>query len=64
MNIFSRTINFLKDSWFEGKKVNWPTRKEVLKYTLLVIVISFVLAVFLGGVDFAFTRLLNKAILR
>lgn len=57
-------LNILKGSWSESKKVNWPTRKEVLKYTLLVIGLSVILAMFLGGVDMLFTRLLNRVILQ
>jgi preprotein translocase subunit SecE len=63
MNIFDKLINFLKSAWLEAKKVNWPTQKEVVKYTLLVLAISAVLALFLGGVDFSFTRFLNWIIL-
>jgi preprotein translocase subunit SecE len=57
-------INFLKEVLIESRKVNWPGSKEVLRYTLIVIAISVALAVFLGGVDFVFTRLLNRVILR
>ncbi|MDP3093423.1 MAG: preprotein translocase subunit SecE [bacterium] len=64
MKIFDRIISFLKEVLVETKKVNWPTQKEVLNYTLLVIILSVILAVFLGGIDFGFTRLLNKVILR
>jgi preprotein translocase subunit SecE len=42
------------------KKVNWPTRDETIRYTLLVIGISVAVAVFLGGIDFGFSTLLNK----
>ena len=45
------------------KKVNWLTRKEVIKYTLIVIGLSFVVAVFLGGLDFLFTFLISKFLL-
>ncbi|OHA62913.1 MAG: preprotein translocase subunit SecE [Candidatus Wildermuthbacteria bacterium GWA2_46_15] len=64
MNILNRLTAFLKGVWLEARKVNWPTKKEVLRYTLLVIGVSFALAVFLGGVDFLFTSLLNRIILR
>ena len=64
MNILNRIISFLKEVLVETKKVNWPTQKEVLNYTLLVIILSVILAVFLGGIDFGFTRLLNRVILR
>jgi len=58
-----KIINFLKEVKEEMGKVNWPTKKEVLKNTLIVIGISVVLAAFLGGLDFLFTNLLNKLVL-
>lgn len=62
MNIFDRTAKFLKEVWLEGKKVNWPTREEVLRYTFLVIGVSVALAIFLGSIDFLFTQGLNRVI--
>jgi preprotein translocase subunit SecE len=53
---------FLKEAWFELKKVNWPSRKETIRYTLIVIVVLTIVALYLGGIDFLFTRLLNKLI--
>ncbi|MCX6800057.1 MAG: preprotein translocase subunit SecE [Candidatus Falkowbacteria bacterium] len=46
---------YLKDSYEEVKKVTWPTKQEVINYTLLVIVVSVVIAGFLGGLDFLFS---------
>lgn len=62
-NIPSRIKSFLKEVRLEMKKVNWPTRKETLKYTLVVVGFSVVVAVFLGGLDFVFQYLLNKFML-
>jgi len=64
MNIFDRIGTYLQEVFLEAKKVNWPTRDEVVKYTLLVLGLSVLLAVFLGGTDFVFTRFLNRLILR
>ncbi len=64
MNIFDKIANFLRGSISEAKRVNWPSRKEVLKYTLVVLGLSVVLAMFLGGSDLLFTKLLNKVILQ
>ena len=36
----------------ETKKVNWPTRKEAFKYTLIVVGVSIAVAAFLGGLDY------------
>lgn len=46
------------------KKITWPSFKESLKYTIIIIVFSILTAVFLGGVDFGLTTLLNKFILK
>ena len=53
---------FLKEVKMEIKKVNWPTRQETIRYTLIVIVVSFVVAVFLGGLDFLFAMILDKLV--
>jgi len=62
-NLPSKIIVFLKEVRLEMKKVNWPTRKQTIKYTLIVIGVSFGVAIFLGGLDFIFTTILNKFIL-
>ena len=58
-NIFVSIGSFFGEVKTEMKKVNWPTRKETIKNTTAVIGISFIVAVFLGGLDFAFTKILN-----
>lgn len=63
-NIPGRAISFFKDVQLELKKVNWPTRKETLRYTLIIIAVSAVTAAFLGGLDFLFSTLLDKFILQ
>lgn len=40
------------------KKVTWLSRRELFRYTLLVIGISFVVAAILGGLDNIFRYLL------
>jgi len=63
MKILSKITSFLKETRVELKKVNWPTRKETVKYTLIVIGLSFSVAVFLGGLDYLFTFLISKFLL-
>lgn len=58
-----KIFNFFKEVKQEMKKVNWPSKREVLKDTLIVLGVSLALAVFLGGLDFLFTNLLNKLVL-
>ncbi len=51
---------FLKDVRSELKKVSWPSRQETVKLTGVVILISVILAAFLGLLDFGFVTLLNR----
>lgn len=62
-NLLPKIVTFLKEVKVELKKVNWPTKQETTKYALIVIGVSFTVAIFLGGLDFLFTWLLNKFIL-
>jgi preprotein translocase subunit SecE len=52
----SKLVNYIKESIKEMKKVTWPTKKETYNYTLMVIGISLAIALFLGGLDFIFTK--------
>jgi len=62
-NFFKRIPNFLREVFIELKKVNWLSRREILRYTLIVIGISVAVAIFLGGLDFLFTTLLSRFVM-
>lgn len=53
LNIF----NFFKEVKEELGKVVWPTREQTIRYTILVIVVTFVVGVVLGGLDYVLTLL-------
>jgi len=53
--IVDTPLNFLKDVEQEFKRISWPTIKESIRSTIAVIIISAVLAGFLGIVDFFFS---------
>jgi len=59
-----KLINYFKEAIAEMKKVTWPTKKETYNYTLLVIGISLATAVFLGGLDYLFTFIIEKTLNR
>jgi preprotein translocase subunit SecE len=61
---FTSLITFLQEVRLEARRVNWPTRKEVVQNALLVIGITLVTAVFLGGADFIFVSLLQRFVLK
>jgi preprotein translocase subunit SecE len=58
-NLIQSIRSYLADVWAEMKRVSWVRRKELFTTTLVVIIFSTLLAVFVGVFDFIFTRLLN-----
>ena len=47
---------FLKEVRQELKKVNWPTRQELVAYTIVVLVSVVVLTTLVFGLDYVFSR--------
>ena len=52
----NKLFSFFREVKTELEKVTWPTRKEVVNYLSLVIVISLVVAIFIGGIDYLLTK--------
>lgn len=50
-NLWNRSIQFLREVKIELKKVTWPTRKQTLGSTGVVIVLVMIISMFLGLVD-------------
>lgn len=63
MKSLSSLITFFQEVRLEARRVNWPTRKEVLQNALLVIGITLATALFLGGVDFVFVQFLQRFVI-
>lgn len=51
-------VIFLKEVGDELKKVVWPTRDEVIRLTAVVIIVSLIVGVYLGGIDLILTKIL------
>ena len=58
----SKLVTYIKETRAELKHVAWPTRKQAIMYTVVVIVISLVTAAYLGAFDYIFTSLLKLVI--
>ncbi|MCD6270179.1 preprotein translocase subunit SecE [bacterium] len=58
--ILDKIKTFFKEVISQAKKIDWPTRGEAFKYTLIVIGISVSVAIFLGSLDYIFIRILEK----
>jgi len=57
-------LEFLREARVELSRVNWPTREQVINFTVLVVIISIVVAVFLGSLDFLFSFLVKKFLIK
>lgn len=48
---------FLREVRAELRRVNWPSRKQIVSYTVIVLALSLVLTTFVWGVDEGIRRL-------
>ncbi|HXU90089.1 MAG TPA: preprotein translocase subunit SecE [Methylomirabilota bacterium] len=60
----TRVKEFGQDVLVEFRKVTWPNRQELINSTTVVIVVTVVLAFFLGGVDIGLTKLVERILHR
>ena len=47
---------FLKEVRLELKKVDWPTRRELVSYTIVVLATLIVTTAYVAGLDFVFSK--------
>jgi preprotein translocase subunit SecE len=57
-NPFLRVRDFLAEVMVELKKSSWPTRKELVDSTFVVIVTVLILGVFIALADLVFLRII------
>ncbi len=55
-------IEFAQEAWSELRKVTWPSRETVLRLTLIVLVISALIAAYIFLFDNLFTLVITKGI--
>ncbi len=53
---------FLRETADELKKVTWPSQKEVIRLTIVVIIVSIAVGIFIGALDFVFTKIISLII--
>jgi len=51
--------NYFREALYELRKVTWPTKKQTLNYSIVVIAITIGMAVFFAVLDYIFTWLLS-----
>ena len=47
-------VRYFRETWYELKKVSWPTRREAANLTLIVIAVTTFMSIVLGLMDFLF----------
>ena len=57
--MFEKFKLFLKEVKAELKKVVWPTRKDTIASTTVVVILVLIIALFLGLVDFGLSRVIK-----
>ena len=55
-------VKTFKDMWAELKKVTWPSRKDLIRQSTVVIVFVLILTVVVGLLDYVLSNLLRLII--
>jgi len=58
-NIFGKAAQFLREVKVELKKVTWPSRKQTIGSTVVVIALVMIISIFLGAVDLGLSSLIR-----
>ena len=59
-DVYGKSIQFYQDVRSELRKVTFPTRKETIASTAVVITVVFIIAIYLGMVDFVLSLFLGN----
>ena len=54
--IAEKIVRFLKEAKIELRKVTWPTPRQTLASTSVVIIVVIIVSIFLGIVDFGLSK--------
>ena len=54
--IAEKIVRFLKEAKIELRKVTWPTPRQTLASTSVVIIVVIIVSIFLGIVDFGLAK--------
>ena len=55
----NRIVRYFQESNAELRKVNWPSRQEARRLTILVLVVVAIASAVLGTLDYAFSKLVG-----
>ncbi|MEG1642074.1 MAG: preprotein translocase subunit SecE [Synergistaceae bacterium] len=55
-----KLLDYIRESNAELKKVTWPTKKQLILSTVVVVIFSLIAAAYLGLVDLLLTGFFSK----
>ncbi len=58
--MIGKAVNYLKDVRQEMSKVSWPTREELIESTVIVLVVSGILSLYMFVIDTILTRIVRE----
>ena len=56
-------VRFAQESWSELRKVTWPTQEQVIRLTVLVVLISVLVSAYIFAFDNVFHLVVDKGVL-
>ncbi len=60
--LFEKSVQFLREVRVELRKVTWPSRKQTIGSTAVVLLMVIMVSIFLGIVDFSLSSLIRLVI--
>lgn len=58
-NVIDKSLQFLREVRVELKKVTWPSRKQTIGSTVVVVILAMIISLFLGVVDMGLSGLIR-----
>ncbi len=55
-------LDYFKEVKVELRKVSWPSREQTKRYTVMVIVVSAIVGVYLSGLDFVLSKVVEGVV--
>jgi len=52
----TKVIDFFREAQVELSKVVWPSRAQTIRLTMMVILVTVLVGVFIAGVDFVLAK--------
>ena len=55
----SQFVKYIRSTMAELRQVSWPSRRQTIMYTVLVIALSTVVSLYVGAFDYLFSQGVN-----